>query len=180
MLKKLLARINKEYFYTLVVLSLSALISILFIFAYHSSRVMPVFYNMSNDVPVIQNNDGTHFSYLDQLNYDGESIIAVGWTAALDETRVTDIGNGVQQDTYLNVAFLLKDENSNYYKLTTIVEDHSGISELLATGHNFDNRGFSAKALSENLPRGNYQGHLLLTLSNQQSYLFEYDKTITI
>lgn len=179
MIKKERKKLNEEYVYAFIVVVISIVVASLFIYSYYRSRVVPSAIAIPEDTIVVKNDDKDHISYLEELVFDGQTITASGWAVALDETVIANTENG-EIDGYINVSFLLKDKESSYYKLTTIPETRKEITEIMSTGHNFENRGFRAKASAKYLPKGIYQGCLLLTLSNGEKYLFVYDKTITI
>ena len=71
----------------------------------------------------------------------------------------------------VNRAFVLSD-NKNFYKLNTVMEERSDVTELKNTGQNYNNCGLIGNGLAEDLSAGQYQIGILIYNDRLERYFF--------
>ncbi len=139
---------------SIILLGLSIALPILFIilFMHDNEKIEKISLNEATELSLV-----TEYG-IENIIVDDTNIFLSGWLIEKPDTI-----------SKVNRNFILSDGN-NIYKLNTIMEKRSDITERWNNGNNYDNSGLQGNGLIKYLNKGQYRIGFLITDNSEQYY----------
>ena len=143
---------------SILLLALSIILPVLFImlFIHDNEKIEKISLDEATELSMV-----TEYG-IENIIVDNTNIFLSGWLIEKPDTI-----------SKVNRNFILSDGN-NTYKLNTIMEKRSDITERWNNGNNYDNSGLQGNGLIKYLNKGQYRIGFLI-INNSEHYYFMND-----
>ncbi len=149
---------------SILLLALSIILPVLFImlFIHDNEKIEKISLDEATELSMV-----TEYG-IENIIVDNTNIFLSGWLIEKPDTI-----------SKVNRNFILSDGN-NTYKLNTIMEKRSDITERWNNGNNYDNSGLQGNGLIKYLNKGQYRiGFLIINNSEQYYYMTDVYLEVT-